>query len=462
MDKRKIKIVGTIFVILVVVFYVGISFYNNNKKITSENIYTSNKNISKNIDTLENIRNSIEGIKNDIASGKYLNLYGENVNIYMTEEEKLCEEVIEYRKWEEYDGITDVREMLDYELSFIQFYLGTDLNPEYLIDAASDNSNFDYEKLEMINSGGLILTEEMEYPYNNYETVCKMIDEGNYPSKYGDGMPRLGYSDGFNLVTTEKEYRYAYFYSGFFNVEKGNLKKVLSEESNLEYIRTYMFNDKNADDKYILSDESEISIKECINNAVMYLEEIPYKGKENIEYVPIYVDVYKFDTEEKSSKYYDKYILEVMFTRNYEGMYVEFGYPYDVNDYVRDDFRMVFMSAEGVEEVLSYQNNAYMENVGKEVTEIIDLKSVLDIMSNTIGNNSKYEIKNIGLVYTQKSVDDGLSDEVYEKYELVPVWRIDAVSEINGANKSFYVNALSGEIEYKSDIFVPLRIALNQ
>lgn len=151
-----------------------------------------------------------------------------------------------------------------------------------------------------------------------------------------------------------------------------------------------------------------------------------------------------------------------MFTRNYEGMYVEFGYPYDVNDYVRDDFRMVFMSAEGVEEVLSYQNNAYMENVGKEVTEIIDLKSVLDIMSNTIGNNSKYEIKNIGLVYTQKSVDDGLSDEVYEKYELVPVWRIDAVSEINGANKSFYVNALSGEIEYKSDIFVPLRIALNQ
>lgn len=453
MNKKKC-IIGILAILCLL--YVGIHLYNNNGKVSDKDLHSSDSKSAKNYDTLENIRNSIEQVSEDIESGVYSNLSGEKISIYMTESDEICSKVSEYRKWENYNGITDTREMLDYELAFIQFFLGTDLNPKYLIDGASVNDNFDSD-----NSKNR--AEELEeYPFNNYEKVCGMMEEGTYISQYGDGMPRLGYSNGFNIIDYSDEYRYAYYISGQFNIEKGKLNKILAEDAWLEHTAVYMFTDDGLDDRYTLPDGNEVSIKECMDTATEYLEKIPYKGMDGIELQAVRADVYCLHSNEENrdtdSIYDGKYVIDVIFARKYKGVCLDFGNRYSTNlDYMYDCTTLSVIEKNEIEEILEYGNNAHLEDIDKDVNEIIDLASAMDILNNTIGNNSKYEVLNIGLVYRQKNLKYKNDGNIYEKYELTPSWHIDCISEINSEPRTFYIDALTGGITYVDGVFSPWR-----
>ena len=450
MYKKKI-IIGMI--VSVCILFVLINLINNNKNITHKDLYTSNTDVEKELANLDDIRNSVNDVEKNIESGVYSNLSGEDVSIYISDADKIDSKVSEYLKWESYEGITDPKEMLDYELSLIQFFLGTDLNPKYLIDASSINENFDvnYDNASQA-------TEELEeYPFNNYEKVCKMMENGSYVSQYGDGMPRLGYSNGFNKLDKSDEYRYAYYISCSFDVQKGKLCEILDNESELEYCTSYINTDKNLEDKYILTDGSEVSIKECFDIAVKYLENIPYEGREGVELIPIRADVYHLNCSDINNEYHNKYFIDVIFTREHDGMYIDFGENYGrYTGYNLDCTYFTIIEKNEVEEVIDYTNRAYFENIGEKVDKIISLDNALDILNNSVGNNSKYEVLNIGLVYRRKHIiyNDGI---IYEKYELTPKWRVDCISEINDEERTFYIDVISGVVEYSEGLFGPLR-----
>lgn len=113
---------------------------------------------------------------------------------------------------------------------------------------------------------------------------------------------------------------------------------------------------------------------------------------------------------------------------------------------------------------ISYSDNAHLEDEGETLTSIIDLSNAIDILSNTIGNNSKYQVLNIGLVYRQQclSLEDEEDDSIYEKYKLTPSWHIDCISEMNNQNITFYVDAITGEVTYIDGVFNPSRIVAGQ
>ena len=448
---KRIVVIGMI--VSVCILFVTINLINNNKNIEPKDLYTSDTDVEKELVNLDDIRNSVDDVKNDIKSGAYSNLSGEDVSVYIADGNKICSKVSEYLKWESYEGITDPKEMLEYELSLIQFFLGTDLNPKYLIDASSLNEDFDFD----YNNASQITEELEEYPFNNYEKVCKMMEEGTYESQYGDGMPRLGYSNGFNVLDESDEYRYAYYISCSFDVEKGKLKEMLDSEVVLKYCTSYINTDENLEDKYILTDGSEVSIKECFDTAVKYLEQIPYKGREGIEFVPIRADVYSLSYSDVNNEYHNKYFIDVIFTREYDGMYIDFGEDYGhYIGYNLDCARFTIIEKNEVEEVIDYTNRAYLENIDEEADKIISLDNALEILNNSVGNNSKYKVLNIGLVYRRKHLiyNDGI---IYEKYELTPKWRIDCISEINDEKRTFYIDVFSGKVEYVRGLFTPLR-----
>lgn len=465
MNKRNCIIFLFVFCGLL---YVGIHLYSNNSKVSNKDLYSSSNDSKKEYDTLENIRNSSKQVTEDIEAGKYSNLSCEKVNVIMTDENEICSNVLEYRKWENYNDITDTREMLDYELKLIQFFLGTDLNPKYLIDGASFNDDFDFDAVDLENC-----TEELkEYPFNNYEKVCKMIEDGTYISQYDDGMPRLGYSNGFNVIDHSDEYRYAYYISGQFDVRKGKLKEILTEESDLEHIATYMYTDNGVDDRYILLDGNEMSVLECMDMAIEYLDKMPHKGTDGITLMPVRADIYclhydKNDENDDSNMkdtdnlYDSKYVIDVMFTREYKGMYLDFGNEFSDGNgdgsLLFDCTTLTIIEKNEIEEIFQYGNNAHFEDAGKNVFEIIDLESAMDILNNTVGNNSKYEVLNISLVYRQKNLRYQNDGNVYEKYELTPNWHVDCKSEINNEPRTFYIDAMTGEITYMDGVFSPVR-----
>ena len=451
MYKRRI-VIGVI--VSACVLFVTIKLINNNKNITPKDLYTSNIEVEKELVNLVDIRNSVDGVVNDIKSGKYSNLSGDEISVYIADVDKICSKVSEYLKWEAYEGITDPKEMLEYELSLIQFFLGTDLNPKYLLDASSVNEDFD---VDYADSGQL--TEELEeYYFNNYDKVCKMMEDGTYVSSYGDGMPRLGYSNGFNKLDKSDEYRYAYYISCSFDVQKGKLCEIIDNELEFEYCTSYIITDNNLEDKYILTDGSKVSIKECFDIAVKYLENIPYKGREGVELIPIRADVYQLNSRYIDNEYHNKYFIDVIFTREHNGMYMDFGEAYGRNTgYDLDCMYFTIIEKDEIEEVIDYGNRAYFEDIGEKVDKIISLDNALDILNNSVGNNSKYEILNIGLVYRRKYIKSGKDGDVYEKYELTPKWRFDCISEINDEERTFYIDVISGGVEYSEGLFGPLR-----
>ncbi|MBQ3543930.1 MAG: hypothetical protein IJA34_02905 [Lachnospiraceae bacterium] len=450
MCKKRI-IISIVFCICII--YIGANLYCNNKKASSKDLYNSSSKSSKEFAILDDIRKSVDDVKDDIKSGAYSNLSGEDISVYISDGDKICSKVSEYLKWEAYEGITDPKDMLEYELSLIQFFLGTDLNPKYLLDASSLNEKV---KSDMITMEEL----EGEYPINNYDKVCNLMENGSYISKFSDGMPRLGYSSNFELGGLVDEYRYALYISGGFDVQKGNLRKIISNEMAVELCKSYSNKDENIDDKYVLIDGSEVSIKDCFDTAVKYLEKIPYKGRDGIKLIPIRADVFRLsciDIDNKDNKYHNKYFVDVIFTREYDGMYMDFGDTYEYyTGYDLDSTYFTIIKKGEVEEVIDYNNRAYFEDIGEKIDRIISLDNTLDILNNSIGNNSKYEVINIGLVYRRKNLwyDDG---NVYEKYELTPKWRIDCISEINDETRSFYIDVLSGTIEYVQGMFGPIR-----
>lgn len=459
--KQKRFIIGIISVLLIL--FVGINLYNNNHKISSKDLYSPNKNIKNQYNTLENIRNSSEKVLNDIENGAYPNLSGENINIYMTQSDEICSNVCQYRKWEPYNDITDPKEMLDFELNLIHFFLGEDLIPKYLIDGASDNENFVFADDDVYDSD-----EELEeFPVNNYKKVCEMMSDGTYKSKYGDGMPRLGYSNGFNIIDTSDEYRYAYYISGAIDIRKGKLNKIFTEDAQAEYIATYMFTDDRCKDKYVLLDGNEVSIEECMDMADEYLQSIPLKGVDETDIQAVKAEVYRLrynkDCKDKEKTYDGRYIVDVIFTRKYIDMYLDFGNMWINNDLynILDDTRFSVTGNNEIDEINRYSDNAHLEDEGETLTSIIDLSNAIEILSNTIGNNSKYQVLNIGLVYRQQrlSYEDEENDNIYEKYKLTPSWHIDCISEINNQDRTFYVDAVTGEVTYLDGVFTPLRVS---
>lgn len=173
------------FVCFFSLLYIRINLYSNNSKVSNKDLYSSSRDSKKEYDTLENIQNNSRQVVADIEAGVYSNLLGKKINVIIPDENEICNKVSEYREWKNYNGITDTKEMLDYELNLIQFFLGSDLNSRYLIDGASPNEDFDAIDLE---------NRTEEYPVNNYKKVCKMMEDGTYISWYDDEMPRLGYS----------------------------------------------------------------------------------------------------------------------------------------------------------------------------------------------------------------------------------------------------------------------------
>lgn len=464
--NRKKCITGILAVLCIL--YVGINVYNNNQQVSSKDLYSSNKNASRQYDTLENIRKSMTKVLSDIEADVYPNLSGDKVSIYMTSADKICSRVSQYNKWETYNGITDPKEMLDYELNLIQFFLGTDLTPKYLLDGASENKNFDFSILDDYNNNGNLPEEELEdYPVNNYDDVCQMMKDGTYQSQYGDKMPRLAYSNGFNMLDTSDEYRYAYYISGSFDVTKGRLKKIYTEDAHLEYIDTYMFSAGNIDDRYILTDGSEFSIKECITMADEYLNHmndtcgiINYTEVQAAK-ADVYCIHYNENCLDTSKTYEGKYVVDVIFARKYNDVLLDFCHKLPNDLYAFYDCNRFTVIGENEIDEIFYSNKTHFEDEGEYLGSIIDLSGAMNILSNTIGNNSKYRILNIGLVYKQQDLSSEIEGDmsnmgdIYEKYESTPNWRIDCISEINSQSKTFYIDVQTGKISYTDGVFVP-------
>lgn len=436
---KKINIVIlTAIISIMMISYISISLYNNNKQVDFKNFYTQDSSVS-NLDyvTLEDIKNEKDSVLEKLYSGHYENLSGNNVSVCLSKG-KYVVEINEYG-YEVYRGITDAKEMYNQQMDTIHYFLGKDLDDRFLVDANAT-------AIKPKNDGAMGKISEVYY---TNDEIIGYIEDGTYSDVFG-GLPQMYYlgwaaacdgesqEDKRTCITGTSYYMYTPVIKGKYL----ELQDTLVEDPiyELDSIAEYDTDKDNLSDVYEL-DNGRISIVEAVNFVENYWEKcIPYDTAENVKKKVRRVEVFEMRN--------GKHCFRFETTREFMGLMFEYGEPADNGAMPTSELETGFdlmVETDDIDEFLGGGNGWKVEIAGEPSDRIVSMESALDKISDTIGNNSKYDIVSIEMVYRQKII---LLDE---QLKGIPCWKVRSRNLNNDTLTVFYVNLLDGKVSYETE-----------
>lgn len=398
---------------------------------SSENgLYTSNGETEKNNTGLKKSKVSVAEVIVNIdsdfqeAKKKYTNLKMDNIRPYCTNVTTVSD--IEYYKLKNYKGINDPIELYNELLSLIHIYLGEDLKEEnFLCDFYSDlwigDNRYDsfLEYKEALVSGkekevsGLAYRDEVgleKYIFADLQrTLAGII--------FNKGAI-------YNAISMETK-------------EAAERPGLATAEALCERVASYHVNqiDSNLDDVYPLKN-GKLSIRDSIAFVEDYLNhKTGVLVNNSVKLKVVTVDVYKICEE--------YYCYRFRVTREILGL----TKVCIDNGVIRNNTGLNFDLSECyimyTDEVDTYAGESGILEFQKinEMDEMLPLSEALRIISNNIGENSSYEVKNISLGYMDREEKEG--DVMGRMYAS---WIIECGNLQDSLDTIFYVNVNTGAI----------------
>lgn len=438
MKKIGIVIIAAIISILMI-SYIGISLYANNKHVDFKDFYTEGNSVSGlDYTTLEGIKNEKDSVLEKLYSGHYENLSGDNVRVRLSEG-KYVVEINEYG-YEVYRGITDAREIYEQQMDTIHYFLGEDLDNRFLVDA-----NASAMKPKNINDE--IIGKISEIYYTNDE-IAGYIEDGTYSDVFG-GLPDMYYLGWAAATDGESQEdkrtciagRSFYMYTPVIKGKYFELQGTMDEDPmhEMEPIAEYYTDESDLSDVYEL-DNGSISIEEAVNFVEDYwANRIPYDIAENVKKKVLSVKVFKMRN--------GKHCLRFEITREFMGLMAEYGELADNGAMPTSELETGFdlmVETDEIDELLGGGNGWKVEMAGEPSDIMVSMESALEKISDTIGNNSKYDIESIEMVYRQKIIS------LSKQLRGIPCWKVGSRNLNNDTFTAFYVNLLDGQVSYET------------
>lgn len=404
--------------ILVLLFFVGCSpEVSPNREMKEE----MNDKINYKTETIQSV---YENIVSDLeeATKNYTNMKIENIVPYCPAVDKIYE--LKDTPAKCYNGITDEKEMLDFQIGLAVQWLGEDLKRERFETGYCHMGNKEQYASFQEFWDALEEGEQLEPSWFCYPHSSLFLENGEPP-----------------VLDSPKDYRVFEVNKDLENIiyEKGEVSfNNMHAESNL--IKSYYLRNKdcNLDDVYSLQD-GEISIREAIDFVENYVnEEIPLEGKDadvnlKVETVNVYKNEYGYCLGFKIQKE----ILNVLWPQNGPG-------DFDTGYVARYDLSNVYMIRKNDIDIFDCDTRILSYEKVKEITEIIPLDTALEIVSTKIGGNSVYTIQKIELAYQQEL---RLLDPKQQADEIMPCWFIKGYNQQDNKETAFFVNAVTGGLK---------------
>ena len=429
---RKLSIYAAAIIFLLMITYIGYNLYNNNQYVDFKSYYNViNKNPEMEYLSLQEIRDEKDNVLERLYSGYYENLSATHVIVSLSDGDYVTE-------MKEYDGgvyhgITDPKEMYEEQMRVIHYFLGDDLDSEYLKDGNAMRNN----------------REDVFNLYLRNDEVIDYIENGTYSEVASLGeLPEMFYGAWARYENDDRRYCMTSSHFVYVPVMKGKymeLADTFNENPTTEFdsVATYYPDSDNLDDEYEL-DNGSISIGDAIKFAEYYWAEcIPFDTTKDVEKKVRQVEVYQL----KNGKYY--ICLEM--TRKFKGLMFEYQYPFDSNvalSWWLDNGRTIMVDTDDIDELIGEGNGFEVEETGNKSYEAVSLKSALDKVSDKIGNNSKYEVQRIEMIYRQQIVT---YETDYAEFKGIPCWRIQCKNQSNDMITMFYINLFDGSISYSTE-----------
>ena len=428
--KRISKIIPKIIVVFIVLFAVIYSVYNikeNNKKVSKESYYTDKKDdVNIEFTTIEELRKDYLDNISDVKDGVYENLTTNNPYVYITKENTISE--IKEKSNTRYKDKSRL-ELLEEEYKIVKELIGDNLNMDNLVDDTSwyyINDNYD-----------------LHYP--TYEETIESIKNGTYtPNELvATTYPKLAY---VGAPRGGKDRMYCHVPPDMHSVVfmKGGLFKLMNtviDDLETEYtpVKIYYKNSSDLDDEYQLSN-GKMSVGDGIEFVENYFaNKYPYNINKDIKEKVYFVDVFDIGN--------GLYAYEFGITKEFAGLIGEVGYILEgasiANKY---DTRAIMVETNDVDMRIGLGNGNEMEKIGEEFSKVVSLKSAFQLISEKIGKNSKYEVKEIAMIFKRKI----LNGTIYqEDIKGIPTWLIRCENKADGMETRFYINLNNGKLDYE-------------
>lgn len=309
--------------------------------------------------------------------------------------------------------------------------------------------NFFGESFDIHSMVATVLYGEKEQGFNaeelSYEQLQTLISQEQFQGDkyfilFGDAREK---GKGFAQIDTN-----------LFNVwfSRGEMEATMPMMSyNTKKVYNLTTGKGNLNDQVELLD-GNITIRSAIEYVEDFLNrDLPYEKNEDYIYKVAEVRVLDVDGQDA---------LGFCVRRTYHGIAFDYvdGITCDEfnSDYMDDRGEICMIKTNEIDNMcgLTGSVNEIQED-GKEITEILSLDSALGILSESIGENSIYDVYGMEIVY-QVVEQDGNEDDGeigYIQYGR-PKWKIMAKNQNDDKYTWFYVDLENGEMNYRfQDIF---------
>ena len=433
---KKFRIGCILLGCILMVSYVVFNIYRNNPKVAATNLYSGHTGTTdlKSV-SLRELRKGYKDTVRELTEGKYVNLEADNPLVMVTEEDSIYEieekSNTRYKEW-------DLLELVEKETAIVKSLIGDDINMDYLWDDTSwyytdDEYNMHYptykETVESIKSGTYtpnnVVAQYCTYPYMAYVGVTQGIDDLRY-------------------CHVPCDFDYVVFMRGkLFELTDGQMGPDLEgDDSNIDLVAVYYKNDESLDDEYPLLN-GQMSIREAISFVEDYFQHLyPYNIDSKVSEVVYKVEVFDIGKE--------TYAFELALTRQFCGLTADSGQTAgkmdrEMHTYMKDTTRVIMVEKNNVDIRIGSGNGHCMECVGQPITEVISMESALQLVSDSIGMNSHYEVEEISMIFRRKIINDTLYQQ---EYTGIPSWKIRCINKADGKETRFYIDLKTGRLDY--------------
>lgn len=408
MKKNKKVVILIICILAVVIIAINVKFGGNTQK--------DNIGKTKNVDM---VFKQLGDDVNNAKSGKYANIKIKNLNIDVENTEDLYQINIipnyDYTKNTYKENVEAVKSVIN---TFYGENINTDAAMVYIPAANED--------------------EDMtEYSFQDFQ---KLVDEDKIR---GDGY-FLVFKD--NRENGEK---------GFLQIDpslvsiwlsKGELESTSPMYGyNTKKVYNFTLNENVSEDKVMLKD-GEITIEEAKNFIENYLNNsLPYKKNEDFKYEVAEIRILDADGQDAIGACVRKKYNEIPFDYidgTTEGIYN--------SDFWDDRGELCMAKTNEIDNICGLGGDTYfVEKYGKKIKKMYSFDDALKIVSDSIGENSVYDIYGAEIIYQFTPVNKKDDDGEVSKYKGRLQWKIVARNENDDKDTWFYVDIETGKLSHR-------------
>lgn len=337
-------------------------------------------------------------------------------------------------------GLTNVEELYNIEIQSNTDYQTRTFVENFEIMDKVINDFFVEEFDKSYITADFVFPGEEEIIYVGYNNIREKCAEEKYNSPETNFLFGNNTSEGGYMVQIDESLGHIWFSKNGF----GSIQPSMHE---YKQVYTYLSGKRQIEDAEINLKDRKVKLSEMEEDVLTFLNEsFPVETSENIDFCI-------GDARVIANGNHDGICFQVR--RVYKGVPFEYGPSFSSGMYVdelnSDGGELSYVESSSPDTMLGFGSVDGTIVETKSIDEMISLDAALSLLSDSIGENSIYDVYGVELVYRECTIPE--EDMARIDSILEPKWKIITINQNDDKYTLFYVDVVTGEISERFEYY---------